>query len=71
MKYGDRVKVIRGEYEGKIGTVLGPIPWNQYEDLVTGRDISTGAVSYKWSIQLDDGNKQTSLEDNDIELIRD
>ena len=71
MKYGDKIRVVNGEYKGKIGTVLGPIPWSRYEDLVTGRNISTEAVSYKWSVELDDGKIQTSLEDKDLELIED
>jgi ribosomal protein L24 len=71
MKYGDRIKVVNGEYKGKIGTVLGPIPWSRYEDLVTGRDIGTGPVKSKWSVELDGGKIQTSLENQDLELIVD
>ena len=55
MKYGDRIKVVKGEYKGKIEIVLGPIPWSRYENLVTGRDIGTGAAKIKWSVELDNG----------------
>jgi len=70
MREGFRVRITSGEYKGKIGKVIiGPLPMSQVQDLAPGQDISMEGAKILWVIQLDEGGKQTILEESELETI--
>lgn len=67
MKDGDRVRIKNGEYKGKTGKAIGPIPMSPMQNLVPGKDM--GGVILLWAVKFDDGSGDTAEEESNLEII--
>ena len=68
MEKGDKVRVIRGEHEGKVGKVERSLRTSQFQILASGRGISMEVVKTLWVIKFEN-KEQEALEETDIEII--
>lgn len=71
MERGDKVRIKKGEHEGRIGELVGSMPMSQVQNLTEGQDISMEGAKLLWVVQLDDGKKQTVIEETDLVIMYD
>ena len=70
MREDSKVRIIKGEYKGQTGTVIGPIRTIRGVDLPPEGDINDVCSTPLWVIEFADGS-QYALQESDFEVIDD
>jgi len=68
MRDSDKVRVINGKNNGKIGKIIAAAPRGQPQDVTHGQDITTEGEPKYWVVEFEDG-KQDVLEEKDLENL--